>query len=568
MFASFFLEQQLLALAAYEDKSKYAAYEPKLTKYRADLAANVLSEYLIKVPSTAEEREKSQFNAVQYLYAEKLLSPEEFVITDSSIGALLENIASGKWLSVQVFKAFAKRATIAHQLLNCALELFPKEGLERAETLDQYLKENGRTIGPLHGLPVSLKEQMNFKGKITHGGYVSKIDNVPSAHGASVQVLENLGCVFYIRTTQPQTLMHLDSNNNFIGLAKNPYNSALTPGGSSSGEGAVVGFGGLALGIGSDIGGSIRGPAAFSGCVGLRPTLFRFSKSGGVSSGAGQESVPAVQGPLARSVQDIELLMDAFVNKGRPWEIDATCVPMAWRKVPVPEPKKLTVAVVYDDLIVKPTPPILRGLKHTVEKLKAAGVKVVEFTPIEAALAKETVLKMYNCDGNFKQRELLASSGEPLMHLTKWALNYGDGETVYEVKDNRVLNATRDDLRQKWTDYMVQNKVDVILLPVYNNVAPQHETAYNWSYTLIYNILDFPSLTVQTGLFQDPKVDTWTAPTPRNKVEELEHSLYDPLKFVGAPIAVQLAGRRYFDEDVVAAGRLVERILGVDLFKH
>lgn len=554
-------------LAGYEDSEKFAKFVPKLEKYRADLEAGMLDEFKAQLPGSATEWADQQLNSVKYLRDHKLLTESEFEITDSPATVLAAKLAKGEWSAVDVFKAFAKRGTIAHQFTNCALDLFPKEGLKRAEELDAYYAKNGKTIGPLHGIPISLKEQMNYKGRITHGGYVSLVDNIPTTHSITTEILERLGAVFYVRTNQPQTLMHLCSNNNFIGITKCPYNLALTAGGSSSGEGAIVSFGGTPIGIGSDIGGSIRGPAAFSGCFGLRPTTNRFSKNGGISGGAGQESVPAVQGPLTRSVDDIDFFMDLYINQGKPWVTDCTTYPLPWKQVEKPKPESLTIAIMYDDGIVKPTPPIERGLKVVAEKLAAAGVKVVEFKPIKTELARDTVNKMYSCDGNYMQRKLLADSGEPLCKLTKWSLNYGDGAKAYEVAENRKLNIIRDKLKQEYTDYMNANGVDFIISPAYSNVAPRPEEIYNWSYTSLFNLIDFPTLTVQTGLFQDPKVDKFAEPyTARSDLEELELSNYDPAKFVGAPIALQLTGRRYFDEDVVAAGKTFVDIMKVDLF--
>lgn len=554
----------------YEDLDKYnREYLPKVEKYRADLTDAIKPEYSTELPKAAKALAEEQFDAIKYLYDKKLLSEKEFEITDSSATRILSQIAKGAWTSVEVFKAFAKRATIAHQLTNCALELFTEEGLKRAEYLDDYYKKNGKTVGPLHGLPVSLKEQMNYKGKITHGGYVSHITNIAEKHAPTVQVLENLGAVFYVRTNQPQTLMHLCGNNNFIGWSRCPYNLSLTAGGSSSGEGAITAFGGSAIGIGSDIGGSVRGPAAFSGSVGLRPTTNRFSKAGGVSSAGGQESVPAVQGPMGRSVNDIDMIMDAYINQGKPWVLDCISMPIPWRKVEKPKPQSLTVAIEYDDGIVHPTPPITRGLKHLAEKLKAAGVKVVEHKALKTQFAYELVNKMYSADGNYKQRALLAPSGEPLCKLTKWSLNYGDGARELGVAENRQMSIDRDKLRQEYTDYLNENGIDVLISPVFVNVAPKPETAYCWSYTTLFNLLDFPSLTIQTGLYQDPKLDKWDPkPAPRSDLEKLEHDQYDPEQFKNAPIAVQITGRRYFDEEVVAAGKTIEDILGVDLLKH
>lgn len=555
----------------YEDPAKYnSEFLPKVEKYRKDLADGILPEFSVELPEPIGDLVDKQFNAVKYLRENKLLTEKEFEITDSSLVQLSQKLGKGEYCATEVFKAFAKRGTIAHQLTNCALDLFPEEGLERAKFLDEYYAKHGKVIGPLHGIPISLKEQMNYKNKITHGGYVSKITNIPTKHSITTQILEDLGAVFYVRTNQPQTLMHLCGNNNFIGHSRCPYNLALTSGGSSSGEGAIVAFGGSAVGIGSDIGGSIRGPAAFGGCVGLRPTTNRFSKNGGISSGAGQESVPAVQGPMTRSVEDIDFLMDIYINQGQPWITDCTTYPLPWKKVEKPRPETLTIAIMYDDEIVKPTPPIARGLRHVAEKLKAAGAKVIEFKPIGTQQARDTVCKMYSCDGNYMQRKLLADSGEPLTKLTKWALNYGDGSKHYDVAENRKLNIIRDQLKQQYTDYMNENGVDFIISPAYSNVSPRPEEVYNWSYTSLFNIIDFPTLAFQTGLFQDPEIDVWGKEHAnyefRSPLEQLELENYDPAKFVGAPIGLQLTGRRYFDEDVVAAGRTIVDLLDVNLF--
>lgn len=553
-------------LEGFEDSEKYKSWEPKVKKYKEKLVSSIPKEFRIALPADIAELQEKGFNGVDFLYKSGVLSGKEIEITDMSAGDLLAKMALSELSAEEVFKAFAHRACVAHQLTNCAAEIFYDEGLERAKYLDKYLKEKGAPIGPLHGLPISLKEQMNYANKITHGGYVSQLTNVPEKHGVTTQVLENLGAVFYVRTNQPQSLMHLDSNNNITGATRNPYHLGLSPGGSSSGEGAIVTLGGSSIGVGSDIGGSIRAPAAFCGCHGLRPTSKRVSTSGGVSSGMGQESVLAVAGPLARSIDEIDLFMKHYINSGKPWELDGSLIPMKWRDVPVPDPKKLKVGIMCDDGLVKPSPPIVRALKFASEKLRAAGVDVVDFKPIKADVASDTVLKMYNCDGNEKQRQLLSASGEPLKELTKYILSQGDGSRPYSVQQNRMLNFIRDSLRTEYTEAMVKQKVDIILCPTYNNVAPRPEKIFNWSYTSLFNILDFPSLSLQTGLFQDPSIDTWDDDHKdyvfRNDLEKLECALYDPALFNGAPIALQVATRRYFDEELVAASKLLVKLFG------
>lgn len=169
-------------------------------------------------------------------------------------------------------------------------------------------------------------------------------------------------------------------------------------------------------------------------------------------------------------------------------------------------------------------------------------------------------------------REAFSASGEPLPRLTKWYLNLGEGAREFTVSENRKLNSIRDRLREEYSDYLIENNINFFLGPAYNNVAPKEEEVYNESYTLIYNLLDFPSLVFQTGLFQDPKVDVWQKEDLnyeyRSGMEELENRGYDPNQFIGAPIASQLSGRRYCDEEVVAASKVIVDFLGVDLLKR
>ena len=538
---------------------------PLIKEYQEKLAKSIPEEHKIKLPGTIEELKKEGFNSVDFLYSQKLLSEEEFRITDTSATELAREIADGKYSSVKVFSAFAKRASICCQLTNCTMELFLDEGMERAKQLDAYYEKHGKTVGPFHGLPISLKEQMGFRNKITHGGYVSYLRNVPKEHAVTVQILEDLGAIFYVRTNEPQSLMHIDSENNIVGAARNPYNLGLTPGGSSSGEGSIVGFGGSAIGMGSDIAGSIRCPAVFSGCYGLKPTTLRVSTLGGVSSNLGQESIPAVMGPMTRNVGDIDFWLKHYFNQGKPWDRDGFSVRIPWRDVLPPEAKNLTIAVLYDNDIVKPTPPIKRGLDETVKKLKASGVNVVEFKPIKMKELYDTALEMYSCDGCKRQKLMLSASGEPLLKLTKWALNFGEGTRELLVLENRQLNFIKTNLKVEYNKFLNDNKIDFILAPANSNVAPKPARAYDMSYTILFNLIDFPSLAFPTGLYQDPKIDVWSSeypiPSSRNPMESLIHDDYSPEVYKGAPIGLQVAGRRFYDEEVVAVGKTIAKIL-------
>lgn len=132
------------------------------------------------------------------------------------------------------------------------------QALKRARELDAYFEEHGVPMGPLHGLPISVKEHIGIKGLRLHGSSIASWDTIAIDDAHVLQIMVNAGAVFHARTTQPQTLMHLETSSNFYGTTCNPYNSDLSSGGSSGGEGALIGLGGSVLGIGSDVGGKLR----------------------------------------------------------------------------------------------------------------------------------------------------------------------------------------------------------------------------------------------------------------------------------------------------------------------
>ena len=153
-------------------------------------------------------------------------------------------------------------------------------------------------MGPLHGLPISVKEHIGMKGLNCNAGYVSWWEDEERSDDAVIlKILCKAGCVFYARTTQPQLLMHLETDSNLYGPTVNPYNRTLTAGGSSGGEGALLAMRGSCLGLGTDIGGSVRSPAANCGLYSLRPTALRLPYGGcaDTADGQGEQKFPIFQ---------------------------------------------------------------------------------------------------------------------------------------------------------------------------------------------------------------------------------------------------------------------------------
>jgi Asp-tRNA(Asn)/Glu-tRNA(Gln) amidotransferase A subunit family amidase len=165
--------------------------------------------------------------------------------------------------------------------VNCLTEIFFDQALARAKEMDEYKATNGKTIGPLHGLPISLKDSFNVKGIMTTIAYVSFMSHPPAESNSSlVDLLLQQGAVFYVKTNIPQGMMMADSDNPLFLRTLNPHKLSLTAGGSTGGEGALIALRGSVMGTGTDIAGSIRIPALCNGIYGFKPTSGRVPFAG------------------------------------------------------------------------------------------------------------------------------------------------------------------------------------------------------------------------------------------------------------------------------------------------
>jgi amidase len=275
--------------------------------------------------------------------------------------------------------------------------------------LDKYYKDNGKTMGPLHGLPISLKDQFHVKGNDTTMGYIGWINTyegnkdealVHKVNSQVVSELLSLGAVLYCKTSLPQTLLLGETVNNLIGQTLNPNNQNLSCGGSSGGEGALQALRGSVVGFGTDIGGSLRIPAAFNGTFSIKPTHTRLSYRHVANVIPGQTTYGSSVGVMGTSLEAIHLVLRSVIRT-EPWLRDPYVTPVPWRedcvretlarateKGEANEGKPLKLGIFWTDGVVTPHPPIARGLKLVVDAVKNAGHKVCRlfnFAPIQCA---------------------------------------------------------------------------------------------------------------------------------------------------------------------------------------
>ncbi|RAH56459.1 amidase signature enzyme [Aspergillus piperis CBS 112811] len=466
-------------------------------------------------------------NALEAIRSCDILTERELEwteINDSTV--LLSMLASREISSVQLTTAFCKRAAIAQQLTKCLTEIFFDRALARAQELDDILEKTGKVTGPLHGLPVSIKDRFDVEGFDTTVGWVGLVGKPAQSHSSIALSLESMGAVLYVKTNVPQSLMMSDSYNHVFGQSINAFNNQLISGGSSGGEGALIGTGGSVVGIGTDIGGSIR--------------------------------------PMARSLSSIEHFMQSLLDSS-PWNIDPGCIPIPWRKELAAKPTgKLRLGIVYDDGVVKPQPPIARAMREVAEKLKEAGHEVFEWDTSLHVTGQNLWTKAILADGGQHCRYLCDIVGEPLI----------EGMVVGTEKDELTISEREELEETKWayqTTFLQQwtsTNIDALLMPVTPWVGYRPKSwvvSSQWlGYTALWNLLNYAAVTVPVakvdGVLDQPDQE-WLEHVPRNDSDRFNWEQYDPGLVKDMPITVQIVGGRFGEEKAVSVAKVLDEVL-------
>ncbi|KAJ7631192.1 general amidase [Roridomyces roridus] len=499
------------------------------------------------LPSTNE------LNVIEY--PRTFLSPLDIEITESQVPALISQLAEGKWSAVQVTTSFYKRAIIAQQLTNCLTEIFVDRALSRAKELDEHLEKTGTVVGPLHGLPISLKDQISIKGIDSTMGYVSWIGKPAEKNSVLVDILESLGAVPFVKTNIPQTLMASGLISSIPYPTSNPYNRSLTSGGSSGGEGALA---------------SIRIPSAFCGVYGFRPSSHRVPYAGCVNSLEGEDAVVSVLGPLSNSLDGIKLFYKSVLSK-QPWLKDPLVVRKRWSEdeynlIDHGSGGQLCFAIMWHNGVIVPDPPIRRGLEMTKDALLAAGHKVIDWTPHKQAEITETWQAIWNSgsDEDFKR----AAAPEPVIESMgllpeDTPLQFRpDQPSTMTAFDLWQVHKQRRDLRQEyaqlWEDSVSKTgtgrPVDAIICPAAPYAAPPHglNNANVAMISMAFNLLDYPALVIPVS-HVDQQFYT--------QDDREGYERYDPKIHEHAPIVIQVVGRTMEEEAVIAMSEIVDKAL-------
>ncbi|KAL8702122.1 MAG: hypothetical protein Q9201_004556, partial [Fulgogasparrea decipioides] len=405
------------------------------------------------------------------------------------------------------------------------------------------------------------------------------------------------GAVPYVKTNIPITLLSFESTNDVWGRTTNPHNAKYSPGGSTGGESALLAYGGGRIGIGSDVAGSVRVPAHFSGIYSLRCSTGRWPKMGMNTSMPGQEGVPSVFSPMARTLPDLVYFTKSMIGL-KPWEYDHSVHPILWLTDiynGTKDQKVLRIGVMESDGIVPPSPACSRALSTATTALSSAGHILIPLSN-HPSLSRALILasSLLNADGcrTFRsffrtgewsdpgaaQLAFYASLPRPIKYLHYLYIKYVKQDTLwadllYEFRERSAfeqwqLVAKREAYRAEWHRWWKEEAdVDVILCPPNATPAVPHggmrEAVSSCGYTFLWNLLDYSA-----GVVPVTHVDAKLDGLPPgfdirglNAVGKGAYRHYDAGEMHGLPVGVQVVGRRLQEEKVLAVMERVEECL-------
>ncbi|NXV98732.1 FAAH1 hydrolase, partial [Fregetta grallaria] len=479
---------------------------------------------------TRDEGVKKMAKVVQQ-FREQVPSVQTDAILSLPLLELTGRLREGSLSPKTVLYTYLEKALEVTQQTNCLRHFIP----ECEEQLQEIQRQ--REKGLLYGIPVSIKDHIGHKGHLSTCGLVQCLDTPVQEDSVLVKVLKRQGAIPFAMTNVPQSLFNYDCSNPIFGQTLNPFNHQKSPGGSSGGEGALIAGGGSILGIGSDIGGSIRLPSSFCGLCGLKPTAERLSQCGRAEGWTGvwhtrllnmdvcscPTPVPCALGPMARDVDSLALCMKALLCQEL-FQLDPTVPPIPFDEEVYSSSAPLRVGY-YDTDGYFPLPPCMRrAVREARGALQAAGHQLVPFSPPRIPyVMTELFLKTFFADGGRAWldvftgdivdpglkpqvncckipklgKKLLALILKPLQFLLLLKLkNVAKISTCRSVKEmwnhHHQIQAYRTEFIARWREL----RLDVVLCPV---LGPAFTTGYPGklltaiSSTMLYNVLNFPA---------------------------------------------------------------------------
>jgi len=454
-----------------------------------------------------------------------LAAPRIAVSADSSdeiifmsAAKLAGMIRAKKVSALEAVEAYIQRQLAVNDKLNAVVMNCYERARKEAKALDAKAA-SGEFVGPLHGVPMTIKDSLDTEGVISTGATVGRQQYIPSKDATVVARVRKAGAILLGKTNTPEfTLGGLagisTASNLLYGASHNPYDLTRSTSGSSGGAGAIVAAGGSAFDIGSDWGGSIRGPSHNNGIAGIKPTSVRVPRTGHIVDYGGIFDLWQQLGPMCRRVEDLMLITPIISG---PDFHDASCAPVPWADPAKVDLKKLKVAFVTDNGAA--------GNAATDEDTKKTVRQAADWLRSAVASVQEDHPQDILMDLNEARRKL--TMGDAWQFYQRLADKWGTKNFSPSVKERmknmqpltsaQVVEAweQQDEAKSRMLDWM--RSYDVLLVPVANkpaqviDVDPAIASGFGgpgtgWQYTGVFNSTGWPVVVVRCGSSADGKL--------------------------------------------------------------
>ena len=524
----------------------------------------------------------------------ELSSQEDATLTSLSASEIARRIAAGRLSSQLVVEAHIRRIEAVNPRLNAVVVPLFEQARAEASRADR-LHEQGTLLGPLHGVPITVKEQYMVSGTPTTVGLLSYRSQLMEQEGPLVTRLRQAGAIILGKTNASQLLLSLSGTceNPVYGRTNNPWDLARAPGGSSGGEAAIIAAGGSPLGLGADAGGSIRVPAHFCGLYSLLPTARRLTNldTAHYAEVAGQEAIIAQPCPIARSAQDLRLAMNILAAPGLN-ALDPSVPPVPWFDPTAVSLAGLRIGMYTDNGVFSVAPAVRRAVEEAAQILRTRGAIVECWNPPDVAEAVRLYIGLMGADGfatykrllrgnpserrirfNLRMASLPGAVRAPLAGLLKRIGQAHLASTLQSVRGALSVDQywqlveERNQYRQRFLTALDAERFDALLCPPYALPAPTHASpgtlnaSHAGSDAILYNLLGFPAGVAPITRVH-PGEETERS-VGKDRVERAARAV--EMNSAGLPIGVQVVARPWREDLVLALMEALEEQTAVSL---
>ena len=454
---------------------------------------------------------------------------------------LAQLIREGQVSATDAVTAYVARIQKVNPKLNAVVQTCFDRAFAEAKTADAALAR-GSLMGPLHGVPMTIKDSIDTAGVISTAGTVGRMHYVPPQDATVVARLRAAGAILLGKTNTPEWTLGgggipgiATTANIIYGITRNPYDTTRSTAGSSGGAGAIVAAAGSSFDIGTDWGGSIRGPAHLNGIAGIKPTFGRVPRTGHIVDYGGIHDTWQQLGPMARRVEDLSLIMSVIAGYDG---IDAGIPPMPWSDPAAVDVSKLRVAIYTQAPSGEVTDETVAAVKQCAAYLEELGCTVTEDYPGEILEELTEVRSALSSESKWGLKRLAEKWGTEAISPTITAR--ANSESVSTAELTRLLEA-QDHNRSRMLSWV--KNYDIILNPVFGKPAGVINAGLN---------SDGSSRRDRGANFNGPHNTTgWPAATVRAAASP-----------EGLPIGVQVIGQPWRDDHVLATAAYLESRTG------